>query len=120
MDLPPDLLQEETWIILAERSLSEQNYRFALRAFYLAGLAWLGRLGVLTIYSGKTNQEYQAELARRMRAVPQASGLFASNVAAFECAWYGEHKVTTEDVENFCERTRGLKNLLQNGTGAAV
>jgi hypothetical protein len=55
-----------------------------------------------------------------MRAVPQASGLFASNVAAFECAWYGEHKVTTEDVENFCERTRGLKSLLQNGTGAAV
>jgi len=120
VDLPPDLLQEETWTMLAERSLSEQNYRFALRAFYLAGLAWLGRLGVLTIYSGKTNQEYQAELARRMRAVPQASGLFASNVAAFECAWYGEHQVTTEDVENFCERTRGLKNLLQNGTGAAV
>src|SRR5262249_36316937 len=42
-ELSPDRLPEEEWIALAERSVREENFRLALRALYLANLAWLGR-----------------------------------------------------------------------------
>ncbi len=35
-DLTADRLPEDQWLALAERALSEQNPRLALRAFYLA------------------------------------------------------------------------------------
>ena len=44
------------------------NLRLALRAFYLANLAWLGRREFITIHAGKTNREYEIEMRRRTRA----------------------------------------------------
>jgi hypothetical protein len=100
-DMDPLRFPEQTWIDLAERALAEQNWRLAMRAYYLASLGWLGRREFLQIHSGKTNREYEVELRRRTRTAPQARDLFAGNVAAFECAWYGMHEIRGEDVERF-------------------
>ena len=51
-DLTADRLPEESWMELAARSLREENFRFALRAYYLANLAFLGRSQLLTIHPG--------------------------------------------------------------------
>ncbi len=118
-DLTADLLSENRWIELAEICLAEQNYRIALRAFYLASLAWLGRREFLSIHPGKTNHEYARELNRRLRDLPGARALFAGNVASFERAWYGAHEVSAEDTVNFRRSMEELQLELTRMYGAA-
>jgi hypothetical protein len=112
-DLTPDRLPEERWLELADEYLRQENCRQALRALYLANLAWLGWCEFLTIDSGKTNREYESELKRRTRAFPEARSLFAGNVTAFERAWYGLHEVSREDVDEFRGRVGQMKAILQ-------
>lgn len=119
-DLTPDLLPEESWLELADKSMAEGNYRFALRALYLASLAWLGRQELLTIHPGKTNHEYEVELRRRTYAQPEARGLFGANVAAFERAWYGLHEVAAEDAAEFRARADEMKRMLARPVEAAA
>jgi hypothetical protein len=117
-DLTPDRLPEERWLELAAECLRDENCRLALRALYLANLAWLGRCEFLTIDAGKTNREYELELRRRARAFPEARGLFAGNVAAFERAWYGLHEVGRQDVGEFRGRVGQMKTILPERVAA--
>jgi hypothetical protein len=110
--LTADLLPEEAWMELAEQCLREENFRLALRAFFLANLAWLGRLEFLVIHPGKTDREYELELRRRARPFPEGRDLFGANIASFERAWYGRHEVSREQVEEFRERSAAMKNIL--------
>jgi hypothetical protein len=119
-DLAPDRLPEEQWLELAARCLAEQNFRLALRAYYLANLAWLGRTEFITIHSGRTNREYELELRRRARTFPEARALFAANVAAFERAWYGVHEVAVEDIGEFRNRMQRMKAVLSAPKEAAA
>jgi hypothetical protein len=112
-EMDPLRFPEQTWIDLAERALAEQNWRLAMRAFYLASLGWLGRREFLQIHSGKTNREYERELRRRARSVPEARDLFARNVAAFERAWYGMHEIGGDDVERFRSHMREMQQRLE-------
>jgi len=111
--MDPLRFPEQIWIELAERALAEQDWRLAMRAFYLASLGWLGRRELLVIHSGKTNREYELELRRRTRTVPQIHDLFAHNVAAFERAWYGNHRIGGEDVERFRDYIRQMQRQLE-------
>lgn len=108
----PDRLPEDQWVEMAENCLRERDYRLALRAFYLANLAWLGRRQWIAIHPGKTNREYEGDLRRRARGFAEARGVFAENLAAFERSWYGLHEVAPEDVESFRERNGRMKALL--------
>jgi hypothetical protein len=119
-DLTPDLLPEDRWLELAERCLLENNLRFAMRAFFLAGLAWLGRSGYITIHPGKTNHEYELELRRRARTLPAARQHFADSIGAFERVWYGMHEISGEDVRQFRARIQEMKSLLAVPQGAAA
>jgi hypothetical protein len=119
-DLTADRLPEESWLELAARSLQDGNFRFALRAYYLANLAWLGRSRYLTIHPGKTNREYELELRRRARTLHEPRELFAVNIAAFESAWYGQHEVTAADAARFRERMEQIKTALTAPQGAVA
>ena len=119
-NVTPDQLPEDRWIEMAENCLREGGYRLALRAFYLANLAWLGRREFIAIHPGKTNREYAGDLRRRARAFAEARGLFSQNLAAFERAWYGLHEVAAEDVELFRERNGRMKTLLARPEGVAA
>jgi hypothetical protein len=111
-DLTADRLPEDGWLDLAARSIAEGNFRFALRAYYLANLAWLGRNEYLAIHAGKTNREYELELRRRARAFTEPREWFAVNIAAFERAWYGQHEVSSYDVVQLKERIENIKRAL--------
>jgi hypothetical protein len=111
-DLTADRLPEDGWLELAARMIAQQNFRLALRAYYLANLAWLGRNQFLAIHAGKTNREYELELRRRARGFAGARGEFAVNVAAFERAWYGQHAVSAEDAAEFRARGESIKSAL--------
>jgi hypothetical protein len=116
--LTADRLPEAGWLEMAERAMAEGNLRLALRAFYLANLAWLGRREFLGIHPGKTNREFEMELRRRAREAPEARALFSANVRAFERAWYGLHEVLKEDAVEFRQRAEEIKTRL--GAGAAA
>ncbi len=111
-DLTADRLPEDGWLELAARMMLEQNFRLALRAYYLANLAWLGRSQYLTIHSGKTNREYELELRRKARGFAEARQLFATNIGAFERAWYGQHAVSADDAGEFRGRIESIKSAL--------
>lgn len=111
-DVAADRLPEERWMELALECLREEKYRLALRACYLANLAWLGQRGFIAIHAGKTNREYELELRRKARQYAEARGLFGANVSAFEAAWYGMHDVTESAVAEFRRRIEGMKRAM--------
>jgi hypothetical protein len=119
-DLTADRLPEESWLELAARMLQEENFRLALRAYYLANLAWLGRNQFLTIHSGKTDREYELELRRKARAFAEARQMFAANIVAFERAWYGQHEVSADDAGEFRRRIQSIKQALAAPRGAVA
>ncbi len=94
-------LPEDAWLALAEEWIGKQNLRMALRALYLGTLAYLGHTGLLTIHACKSNREYERELRRKSRAVPEIPPLFRENLGSFERSWYGMHEVVTEDIGQF-------------------
>jgi len=93
-DTTADELPEDEWLKLASELLGKGDARLALRALYLACLAHLGERELVTISRAKSNREYQRELKRRARALPDLHSAFDANVLAFERAWYGVHEVT--------------------------
>ena len=102
-------LPEDRWMALAEDCARQGDLRSALRALYLANLAWLGRGEWIAIHPGKTNREYELEVRRKMRGFPEACSLFAANIVSFEGAWYGMHEVTTGDLELLRQRLERMK-----------
>ena len=118
-DLPAGRLAEDEWITLAETCARDGDYRAALRALYLANLAWLGRHEWIAIHPGKTNREYEMEVRRRARDFPEARALFAANILSFERAWYGKHSVSAEDADAFRQRLRQIKAVLTPAEMAA-
>jgi hypothetical protein len=102
-------LPEDGWMALAEDCARQGDLRSALRALYLANLAWLGRGEWIAIHPGKTNREYELEVRRKMRGFPEACSLFAANIVSFEGAWYGMHEVTAGDLELLRERLERMK-----------
>jgi len=107
-----DRLPDSLWLEMAASLLDAENFRLALRAFYLANLAWLGQGRWVTIDQGKTNREYELELQRRANQAAEARALFADNIAAFERCWYGMHGVSRDDVEAFRQRLTAMKERL--------
>jgi len=118
-NLLADRLPEEEWIVLAESCAREGDYRAALRALYLANLAWLGRHEFIAIHPGKTNREYELEVRRRARQFQEARALFAVNIATFERAWYGAHSVAVEDTDAFRQRLQQIKAAMAPAEMAA-
>ncbi len=116
--LTADRLPEAGWLEMAERCLREGNLRLALRAFFLANLAWLGQEKFLAIDVGKTNREFEMELRRKARQWPEARELFSANVRAFERVWYGLHDVDAEDAWEFRTRSEEIKTRLSAGAAA--
>jgi hypothetical protein len=112
-------LPEERWMALAASCELQEDFRSALRALYLANLAWLGQGEWIAIHPGKTNREYEMEVRRKARAFPQACSLFAENVASFERAWYGMHDVPASETEIFRQRLVQMKSEMAQAEIAA-
>jgi hypothetical protein len=96
-----DQLPEDRWLQLARELLERGELRLALRAFYLACLALLGRRELLSIARHKSNLDYRRELKRRASQRRELLGAFEENVVSFERVWYGRAEVTSEVVDRF-------------------
>lgn len=94
-------LPEDGWLKLARELMDKGDLRLALRAFYLASLAHLAERQFVNIAKFKSNREYEQELRRRARTLPELQNAFGQNVTAFDRAWYGMHEVTQEILLGF-------------------
>jgi hypothetical protein len=107
-DLTADQLPEDGWLALARDFATRGELRLALRAAYLAGLAYLGEHEFVSIARHKSNRDYQRELRRRARSREELLSAFDANLLTFERAWYGQHGVTLPMFEEF---TRNLERI---------
>ena len=97
-DVVASELPEEEWLRLAREALDRGDFRQALRAAYLANLAWLGGAGFVSISRFKSNRDYEREVRLRSRS-DEITSLLKSNREVFESAWYGDEERTRGDVE---------------------
>ncbi|MFO7974087.1 MAG: DUF4129 domain-containing protein [Candidatus Hydrogenedentota bacterium] len=112
-NVSPDELPESGWRAMARDLLDKNEPRLALRALFLAGLAFLGRRNFIRIAKGKSNREYQRELARRAHAAPGLLETFSDTMYTFESAWYGTRLVTPPDVRQFAEKQECLRRYVE-------
>lgn len=108
-----DELPESGWLAMARELLDKNEPRLALRALFLAGLAVLGRTRFIRIAKGKSNREYQRELARRAHAAPGLLDLFTGAMGVFESVWYGTRPVTPPDVRQFAKTQEQLRRYVE-------
>ncbi len=107
-----DRLPSDQWVDLAERMRAEGRLRLAMRALYLAMLAWLSEQKLLHIRPGKTNRQFVDELSRRRHALPVSCRALAAATVRFEAVWYGPHPATDA---GFGELTRRLAEVRSHG-----
>jgi hypothetical protein len=100
-NLSANQLPEDGWLKLARELMDRGELRLALRALYLAGLAHLAQREFVSIAKFKSNREYEHELRRRARALPDLQNAFGENVTTFDRIWYGMHEVTQESLQLF-------------------
>jgi hypothetical protein len=106
-----DQLPEDEWLRLAREMIARGEWRLALRAFFLAGLAHLSQRGLIALARHKSNRDYQSELNRRAPAQPTLHDAFAQNLRVVERTWYGRHEVKPEMVEAFQSNLEQLRAL---------
>jgi hypothetical protein len=102
----------DQWMQLARECIARQDFRLALRALYLASLAFLGGRSLISIQRGKSNQDYARELRRKARGSAEVVAAFVQNVGTFERTWYGQYDVDRAILEQF------ENNLTKMRTGA--
>lgn len=100
-NLSASVLPEEEWQALAADLIAKGELRLAMRALYMASLAFLAGRNLITIARYKSNRDYQRELLRRAREKEPLQLAFSDNVAMFERSWYGMHEVTQQLLETF-------------------
>lgn len=110
-NLLADSLPETRWQSLANDLLRKGEFRLALRALYMAVLAFLGEREFIRIAKYKSNKEYERELERRTRERQGVIQAFSENVSLFERAWYGSHPVTEEIIEVFATNHDRIKEI---------
>jgi hypothetical protein len=104
-----DQLPEDGWTKLARELLERGEFRLAMRAFYLAGLAHLATRNLISIARFKSNREYERELRRRAHAIPNLPTLFGDTISSFERVWYGTHEATIDSAQRFADGVDQLK-----------
>ncbi len=118
--IPPDLhdeavsadqLPSDEWLDLARAMVREGNYRLAVRACFLSGLAHISNRELVRIRRFKSNRDYQRELARRAHSLPEVSEVFGWSVQHFEGIWYGEHVADENLYQAFNDYAQKVKGL---------
>jgi hypothetical protein len=99
----------DQWLQLARDLMARQELRLALRALYLAGLAYLAERSLISIQRGKSNQDYARELRRKSRATPELVDVFVQNMGVFERTWYGQYHVDRGILEQFENNLRKMR-----------
>jgi hypothetical protein len=113
----PDLNDESTkaddlpanrWLMMAEELTAKGELRLAMRALYLATLAYLAEHEMITIEIYKSNREYERELRRRAHEREELLSIFSKSLNLFERVWYGMHRIPRSDFDDFATNQKRI------------
>ncbi len=108
-----DALPEDGWLALARELMEKGEWRLAMRALFLAGLALLARNEMIRVAKYKSNHEYERELARRAHAEPEILNVFSQSVTLFERVWYGTHEAGPDLARQFNDNQNRMRALAE-------
>jgi hypothetical protein len=121
-NIQPDVLPSDEWMKMAHDFLARGEFRPAIRAMFLACLAFLAGEKRITPARYKSNREYFGELCRKARDTPVVIAAFRENMGVVEESWYGTRPVTKATVDLFdgnrlkiFEGARGKTNAAEGG-----
>jgi hypothetical protein len=113
-DVKADDLPANRWLALAKELAAKGAVRLAFRALYLAALAHLAEHAVITIEDYKSNREYELELHRRAREMPDLTSAFSHSLQWFEKVWYGMHPVSQRDLDRYASLQERMMRVVEN------
>ena len=96
-----DELPVNRWLDLAEELMARGSLRLAMRALYLATLAYLSEKELIIIELYKSNRDYELELFRRAHEKKDLLTAFSKTVMIFDRVWYGMHNISQDDVDSY-------------------
>jgi hypothetical protein len=105
-DLPAD-----RWLSLAKELRQKGSYRPALRAFYLATLAHLSEMELITLAKHKSDCDYRTELRRRAHEYKGLLTAFSGTIQFFHKSWYGMYEVGLKDLNQFAANQERILTL---------
>lgn len=114
---PVVALSEEEHIIknediqhLIQNALAQQDYRLAVRYYYLYTLQLMSEKELITWELQKTNEDYTKELQKQELIQP-----FATTTRLYNYFWYGEFPIDADKYRKAEANFLSLKQLLTNG-----
>jgi hypothetical protein len=108
-----DALPEEQWLALALKMLDKKEMRLALRALYLASLAYLEAQRFIVIQPFKSNRDYLRELSRSSHETGRLTPLFTKSIHLFEQIWYGNHPVDDAGIATFKHNSAQMRSCCE-------
>ncbi|MDX1828330.1 MAG: DUF4129 domain-containing protein [Lutibacter sp.] len=107
------LLQNADLDALIKKSISDNDYRLAVRFLYLKTLKQLTDKKLVVWEQQKTNEDYTNEIS-----VKQLKNAFENITRLYDFVWYGDfkiNKVQFNSINNDFETTHNLINAQKNG-----
>ncbi len=103
-----DDLPANRWRVLAEELTAKGELRLAMRALYLATLAYLAEHEMITIEIYKSNRDYEQELRRRAHEREELLVIFSKSMNLFERVWYGMYRLPHSDFNDFAANQKRI------------
>lgn len=104
-----DRLSPDEWLEMARHLRDRGEWRPAMRAFFLSGLAFLGRRELVRLAPAKTNLDYARELARFQEACPELVEAFRENSGIFDRVWYGNHPLSSDTLARVTDNLERMR-----------
>jgi hypothetical protein len=101
---------EEEWYKLAREKIASGELRQAQRAMFLAILSCLASRRLITIERWKSNCDYENELGRRAKHLPELPQLYVESRLGFERCWYGAGTLTIPELETYARVYERIRN----------
>ena len=109
-----DDLPANRWLVLAEEFTAKGDLRLAMRALYLATLAYLAEHEMITIEIYKSNREYEQELNRRAHECEELRIIFSKSLNSFERVWYGMYHIPRADFDDFAANQKRILTVVKD------
>jgi hypothetical protein len=101
---------EDEWYKLAREKIASGDLRQAQRAMFLAILSCLASRRLITIERWKSNCDYENELGRRAKHLPELPQLYLQSRQGFERCWYGAGTLTPQELEAYGRIYERIRN----------
>jgi predicted secreted protein len=96
---------------LLEQAIRSENYKVAIRLYFLGLLKKLNAHGLIIWKKDKTNHDYLTELFSR----PYFEGIRGLTLA-YERVWYGEHPLSAESFRNLENDFKSMNQQVSTAT----